>query len=80
MQTREILAASPVMPVLVIESAEQAVPLARALVAGGIRMLEVTLRTPSAPRYTASRHQKQPPARMASSVFGELSAMTVLNK
>lgn len=48
MNIHDILRASPVMPVLVIESADQAVPLARALVAGGIRTLEVTLRTPAA--------------------------------
>jgi 2-dehydro-3-deoxyphosphogluconate aldolase/(4S)-4-hydroxy-2-oxoglutarate aldolase len=35
----------PVIPVIVIEKLEQAVPLARALVAGGVRVLEVTLRT-----------------------------------
>lgn len=48
MQTREILAASPVMPVIVIDELTSAVPLARALVAGGIRVLEVTLRTTAA--------------------------------
>src|SRR5258708_28624783 len=37
-----------VIPVLTIERLEHAVPLARALVAGGVRMLEVTLRTPVA--------------------------------
>ena len=37
-----------VIPVLTIERAEDAVPLARALVAGGVRTLEVTLRTPAA--------------------------------
>ena len=37
-----------VIPVLTIERAEDAVPLARALVAGGVRTLEVTLRTPVA--------------------------------
>ena len=36
------------MPVLTIERVEDAVPLARALVAGGVRTLEVTLRTPVA--------------------------------
>lgn len=45
---REIMMASPVMPVIVLDSVEHAVPLARALVAGGIRVLEVTLRTPVA--------------------------------
>ncbi|MBL8481112.1 MAG: bifunctional 4-hydroxy-2-oxoglutarate aldolase/2-dehydro-3-deoxy-phosphogluconate aldolase [Rhodocyclaceae bacterium] len=48
MNARQILAASPVMPVIVIEQLERAVPLARALVEGGIRVLEVTLRTPVA--------------------------------
>ena len=44
----DILRLGPVMPVLVIDAVEHAVPLARALVAGGIRVLEVTLRTPVA--------------------------------
>jgi 2-dehydro-3-deoxyphosphogluconate aldolase/(4S)-4-hydroxy-2-oxoglutarate aldolase len=44
----EIFAAGPVVPVLVINDVEKAVPLAKALMAGGIRVLEVTLRTPSA--------------------------------
>jgi 2-dehydro-3-deoxyphosphogluconate aldolase/(4S)-4-hydroxy-2-oxoglutarate aldolase len=44
----EIFAAGPVVPVLVIEDAESAVPLAKALIAGGISVLEVTLRTPAA--------------------------------
>jgi len=48
MTIEEILGLSPVMPVLVIERAEDAVPLARALVAGGLRALEVTLRTEAA--------------------------------
>jgi len=38
----------PVIPVIVIDEIEQAVPLARALLAGGVRLLEVTLRTPVA--------------------------------
>lgn len=44
----EVLGAGPVIPVIVIPDARQAVPLARALVAGGVRILEVTLRTPAA--------------------------------
>jgi 2-dehydro-3-deoxyphosphogluconate aldolase/(4S)-4-hydroxy-2-oxoglutarate aldolase len=43
-----LMDATPFIPVLVIEDAAQAVPLARALVAGGITMLEVTLRTETA--------------------------------
>ncbi|ALM90205.1 MULTISPECIES: bifunctional 4-hydroxy-2-oxoglutarate aldolase/2-dehydro-3-deoxy-phosphogluconate aldolase [Alteromonas] len=44
----DIFAAGPVVPVLVINDVEKAVPLAKALMAGGIKVLEVTLRTPAA--------------------------------
>ncbi|MFN3521591.1 MAG: bifunctional 4-hydroxy-2-oxoglutarate aldolase/2-dehydro-3-deoxy-phosphogluconate aldolase [Phenylobacterium sp.] len=44
----EILTLAPVVPVLIVEDPEKAEPLARALVAGGLRALEVTLRTPAA--------------------------------
>ncbi len=44
-QLLDIMRASPVIPVIVIDDIEHAVPLAKALVAGGIRVLEVTLRT-----------------------------------
>jgi len=37
---------APVIPVIVLNDVAHAVPLARALLAGGVRMLEVTLRTP----------------------------------
>ncbi|GAA2253030.1 bifunctional 4-hydroxy-2-oxoglutarate aldolase/2-dehydro-3-deoxy-phosphogluconate aldolase [Streptomyces amakusaensis] len=43
-----VLDLAPVVPVVVIEDAEDAVPLARALVAGGLPAIEVTLRTPAA--------------------------------
>jgi len=43
-----ILEAAPVIPVLVIERVEDAAPIARALVEGGLPVLEVTLRTPAA--------------------------------
>ena len=43
-----IMSTSPVIPVLVIDDAATAAPLAQALVAGGLRVLEVTLRTPAA--------------------------------
>jgi len=39
---------APVIPVIVLSDVAHAVPLARALLAGGVRMLEVTLRTPAA--------------------------------
>lgn len=41
----KIMRTAPVIPVLVIEDADHAVPVAEALVAGGLRVLEVTLRT-----------------------------------
>jgi 2-dehydro-3-deoxyphosphogluconate aldolase/(4S)-4-hydroxy-2-oxoglutarate aldolase len=41
----DIMRASPVIPVIAIDNIEHAVPLARALVQGGIRVLEITLRT-----------------------------------
>ncbi|WP_406392337.1 bifunctional 4-hydroxy-2-oxoglutarate aldolase/2-dehydro-3-deoxy-phosphogluconate aldolase [Streptomyces sp. NBC_00882] len=43
-----LLDLAPVVPVVVIEDASDAVPLARALVAGGLPAIEVTLRTPVA--------------------------------
>lgn len=45
---RPLLALAPVIPVLTIKDAAVAVPLARALVAGGLPVIEVTLRTPAA--------------------------------
>ncbi len=47
-QPKDVLNAGPVMPVMVIQKLDDAVPLARALVAGGIKVLEITLRTPIA--------------------------------
>lgn len=44
----DVMRDAPVIPVIVLDDMRHAVPLARALVAGGIRMLEVTLRTPAA--------------------------------
>ena len=43
-----VLGNNPVIPVLVVENSEHAVPMAKALVAGGLTALEVTLRTKSA--------------------------------
>ncbi|MDP3547317.1 MAG: bifunctional 4-hydroxy-2-oxoglutarate aldolase/2-dehydro-3-deoxy-phosphogluconate aldolase [Phreatobacter sp.] len=45
---RPLLALAPVIPVLTIKDASTAVRLARALVAGGLPVIEVTLRTPAA--------------------------------
>lgn len=48
MNVIELLRRGPVIPVIVIDDADAAVPLARALLAGGVRVLEITLRTPAA--------------------------------
>ncbi len=48
LDTRSLASHGPVIPVIVIQRLEQAVPLARALVEGGVKVLEVTLRTPVA--------------------------------
>lgn len=45
---RDVMRDAPVIPVIVLHDVAHAVPLARALLAGGICMLEVTLRTPQA--------------------------------
>ena len=44
----QVMQDAPVIPVIVLNDLAYAVPMARALVAGGVRMLEVTLRTPVA--------------------------------
>src|SRR3954469_8724105 len=64
------MAAAPVIPVLVIDRVEDAVPLAQALVDGGLPVLEVTLRTPAA--LPALRAMKQ----VSGAIVG---AGTVLN-
>jgi 2-dehydro-3-deoxyphosphogluconate aldolase/(4S)-4-hydroxy-2-oxoglutarate aldolase len=48
MKPEEVLALAPVMPVVVINDAAHAVPMARALIAGGVRAIEITLRTEAA--------------------------------
>ena len=67
---RQIMQTGPVIPVLVIDDVDQAQPIAEALVAGGIRVLEVTLRTPAA--LEAIRRMKQVPGAI-------VGAGTVLN-
>ena len=48
LQPFELASYGPVIPVIVIDRVEHAVPMARALLAGGVRVLEVTLRTSAA--------------------------------
>lgn len=48
MNIKDIMTAAPVIPVLEVNDSKHAIPLAEALVAGGLPVLEVTLRTPQA--------------------------------
>jgi 2-dehydro-3-deoxyphosphogluconate aldolase/(4S)-4-hydroxy-2-oxoglutarate aldolase len=50
----DLLRAGPIVPVITLERVEDAVPLAKALVAGGLRLLEITLRTPAAAESAAA--------------------------
>jgi len=59
---RDIMMMSPVIPVLTVRRIEHAVPLARALVQGGVRVLEVTLRTECALDVIASIRASVPEA------------------
>ena len=66
----QIMRTAPVIPVLVLDDAVDAAGLAGALVAGGLRVIEVTLRTPAGLR--AIREMKQVPGAI-------VGAGTVLN-
>lgn len=68
--TEAIMRMAPVIPVLVIDDVAHAVPIAQALVAGGLPVLEVTLRTPCA--LDVIREMKQVPGAV-------VGAGTVLN-
>ena len=92
MNALELMRIGPVIPVIVIDRLEDAVPLARALVAGGVRVLEVTLRTSVALRAieaiagqvegaivgvgTISRPQDFTDATSAGAVFGVSPGLT----
>lgn len=62
MQLEQILRLSPVIPVITIEKMADAVPLARALVNGGLRVLEITLRTSIAPDALRAMRESVPNA------------------
>lgn len=62
MTIEDIMRRAPVIPVLTIARADQAVPLARALVAGGLPVLEVTLRTDAALDAVAAIRREVPDA------------------
>ncbi|WP_301750262.1 bifunctional 4-hydroxy-2-oxoglutarate aldolase/2-dehydro-3-deoxy-phosphogluconate aldolase [uncultured Erythrobacter sp.] len=71
-----IMRTAPVIPVIVIDDVDHAVPLAEALVAGGLRVLEVTLRTPAA--LAAIRAMKEVPGAIVGA--GTVTGVADLNK
>lgn len=72
-----VLALAPVVPVVVLEDASDAAPLARALVAGGLPAIEVTLRTPAAPEAIRAIAREVPEAVVgAGTVTGAEQART----
>lgn len=62
MNTLDLVRHGPVIPVIVIQRLEDAVPMARALVDGGVKVLEVTLRTPVALQCIAAIVKEVPEA------------------
>jgi 2-dehydro-3-deoxyphosphogluconate aldolase/(4S)-4-hydroxy-2-oxoglutarate aldolase len=71
-----IMRTAPVIPVIVIDDIAHAVPLAEALVAGGLSVLEVTLRTPAA--LSAIRAMKQVPGAIVGA--GTVTGVPDLNR
>ena len=59
---KDLLRDTPVVPVVVIDDAEKAVPVAKALVAGGLPVIEVTMRTAAAPEAIAAIAEQVPEA------------------
>jgi 2-dehydro-3-deoxyphosphogluconate aldolase/(4S)-4-hydroxy-2-oxoglutarate aldolase len=62
MNIRSIMRLAPVIPVITIEEPEQALPLAEALLQGGLRVLEITLRTPAGLAAISAIRQQFPEA------------------
>jgi len=62
MNLKDVLRIGPVMPVIVIHKLEHAAPLAKALIAGGVRVFEVTLRTPVALEAVRAMREAAPEA------------------
>jgi len=79
-EPEEILRQGPVVPVMVIHKLEQAVPLAKALMAGGIRVLEITLRTPVAVEAIRAISQDVPGAIVGAGTVVRPEELTVVAK
>jgi 2-dehydro-3-deoxyphosphogluconate aldolase/(4S)-4-hydroxy-2-oxoglutarate aldolase len=60
--TRELCSLAPVVPVIVLDRLEDALPAGRALVEGGLKVLEITLRTPVALEVIRALSQEIPEA------------------
>ena len=74
----QVMQDAPVIPVIVLNDVAHAVPMARALVAGGIRMLEVTLRTPQALACMEAIAKEVPGAVVGAWLIGMVEELTVL--
>ncbi len=75
----KILKSGPVMPVIVVENIDHAVPLARALLAGGIKVLEITLRSEVAVEAIRQVNSEVPEAIVGAGTVttpGDLQAVT----
>ena len=79
-EPEEILRQGPVVPVMVIQKLEQAVPLAKALMAGGIRVLEITLRTPVAVEAIRAIHRDVPGALVGAGTVIRAEELTVVSE
>ena len=76
---RNLLEQTPVVPVVVIEDASKAVPLAKALVAGGLPIIEVTMRTAAAADAIAAIAAEVPDAHIgAGTVLSAQHAKTIV--
>lgn len=76
---RALLEKVPVVPVVVIDDADKAVPVARALVAGGLPIIEVTMRTAAAPEAIAAIAREVPDAHIgAGTVLSAEQAETIV--
>jgi 2-dehydro-3-deoxyphosphogluconate aldolase / (4S)-4-hydroxy-2-oxoglutarate aldolase len=73
LKLEELLRASPVIPVVTLEDADVAADVARALARGGIRSLEITLRTPSALRAIEAIARKVPEVRVGAGTVRTLA-------
>jgi len=62
MELRKVLRAAGIVPVIVLDSEESAVPLAKALVRGGLPAIEITFRTKAAPGAIAAIRREVPEA------------------